>query len=121
MDNSMRRARGDVFPCASLAEALPQLRRPPTAEPVRFKIQTVAGKLAQIAPYLDARLVFDRLDFFCGERWAGEFEPLPHRRALMDSGDVRCWGEGSFLGSGNTTTIGDDETPDTAGPVSLED
>jgi hypothetical protein len=77
MDNSMRRARGDDFSCASLAEALPQLRRPPTAEAVRFKIQTVAGELAQVAPYLDARLVFDRLDLVCGERWSGEFEPLP--------------------------------------------
>jgi len=44
-----------------------------------------------------------------------------HSCALMDTGDVRCWGEGSFLGYGNSTTIGDNETPDTAGPVSLED
>lgn len=44
-----------------------------------------------------------------------------HSCALMDSGDVRCWGFGSFLGYGNTTTIGDDETPNVAGPVSLGD
>lgn len=44
-----------------------------------------------------------------------------HSCALMDTGDVRCWGEGSFLGYGNTTSIGDNETPDTAGPVSLND
>jgi alpha-tubulin suppressor-like RCC1 family protein len=44
-----------------------------------------------------------------------------HSCALMDTGDVRCWGEGSLLGYGNTTTIGDNETPDTAGPVSLGD
>jgi hypothetical protein len=50
MTNTTRRPTGDEFPCASLAEALPHLRRPPTAEAVRFKIQTVAGELAQIAP-----------------------------------------------------------------------
>jgi Regulator of chromosome condensation (RCC1) repeat len=44
-----------------------------------------------------------------------------HSCALIDAAEVRCWGEGSFLGYGNTTTIGDDETPDTAGPVSLGD
>jgi hypothetical protein len=34
---------------------------------VPFKIQTVVGEVAQIAPYVDARLVFDRLDLVCGE------------------------------------------------------
>ena len=71
------RATGHDFPCASLDEALTHLRRPPTAEAVCFKIQTVAGDAAQIAPYVDARLVFDRLDLVCGERWSAEFEPLP--------------------------------------------
>jgi alpha-tubulin suppressor-like RCC1 family protein len=42
-----------------------------------------------------------------------------HSCALLDTGDVRCWGNGSFLGYGNTSSIGDNETPDTAGPVSL--
>jgi hypothetical protein len=32
---------------------------------------------------------------------------------------VRCWGLGMFLGYGNQINIGDDETPDTAGPVNL--
>jgi len=38
---------------------------------------------------------------------------------LLDTGNVRCWGAGSFgrLGYGNTNDIGDDETPASAGDV----
>jgi alpha-tubulin suppressor-like RCC1 family protein len=42
--------------------------------------------------------------------------------ALLDSGRVRCWGNGGFgaLGYGNgETIIGDDETPASAGDVPL--
>ena len=44
-----------------------------------------------------------------------------HTCALLDDGSVRCWGLGNDgrLGYGNTTTIGDDETPASAGPVDL--
>ena len=44
-----------------------------------------------------------------------------HACALSVSGDVRCWGRGSTgrLGYGNTQTVGDDETPASAGTVSL--
>ncbi len=44
-----------------------------------------------------------------------------HTCALMQSGGVRCWGLGlnGRLGYGNTTTIGDDEAPSTAGDVPL--
>ena len=77
MSDQNGRASGPDFPCASLDEALKQLRRPPTPEAVRFKIQTVAGEAAQVAPYVDARLVFDRLDLVCAGRWAPEFEQLP--------------------------------------------
>jgi hypothetical protein len=51
---------GHDFPCVSLDQGLPHLRRPPAAEAVHFKIQNTAGDHAQIAAYLDARLVFDR-------------------------------------------------------------
>lgn len=100
MSNDKCRESGPDFPCASLDEALKQLRRPPTPEAVRFKVQTVAGEAAQIAPYVDARLVFDRLDLVCGGRWEPEFEPLeePLRsRPVERTGevsappiDVRC-------------------------------
>jgi hypothetical protein len=68
---------GAKFPCASLAEALPHLRRPPSAAAVRFKIQNAADEAAQVAAYVDARLVFDRLDHVCGERWSARCEELP--------------------------------------------
>lgn len=44
-----------------------------------------------------------------------------HTCAILDTGDVRCWGEGSSgqLGGGNTATIGDDETPGSVPVVDL--
>jgi alpha-tubulin suppressor-like RCC1 family protein len=44
-----------------------------------------------------------------------------HTCALLDSGAVRCWGYGIYgaLGYGNTETIGNDETPASAGSVQL--
>ena len=48
---------------------------------------------------------------------AGEY----HTCALLQNGNVRCWGNGNFgaLGYGNTLDIGDDEVPATAGDVNL--
>ncbi len=44
-----------------------------------------------------------------------------HTCAVLDDGNVRCWGFGGNgqLGYGNTDNVGDDETPDTVGPVKL--
>jgi Rad52/22 family double-strand break repair protein len=77
MNNRTRRESGEEFPCASLAEALPHLRRPPSAAAVQFKIQNAVDKAAQVAAYVDARLVFDRLDHVCGHEWSAAFEALP--------------------------------------------
>jgi alpha-tubulin suppressor-like RCC1 family protein len=45
-----------------------------------------------------------------------------HTCALLETGGVRCWGDGTAgqLGYGNTQNIGDDETPDVAGDVALD-
>jgi alpha-tubulin suppressor-like RCC1 family protein len=42
-----------------------------------------------------------------------------HTCALLEGGRVRCWGASSYgqLGYGNTASIGDDETPASAGDV----
>ena len=44
-----------------------------------------------------------------------------HTCALLDNGNVRCWGSGEHgrLGYGNTDTIGDDETPSSVGDVNV--
>ncbi len=44
-----------------------------------------------------------------------------HHCALFSTGNVRCWGRNQFgqLGYGNTTTIGDDESPMSAGDVTV--
>jgi hypothetical protein len=44
-----------------------------------------------------------------------------HTCALLDTGAVRCWGQGEEgrLGYGNARSIGDDETPASAGDVAV--
>jgi alpha-tubulin suppressor-like RCC1 family protein len=44
-----------------------------------------------------------------------------HTCALLDSGQLRCWGNGGEgrLGYGNIDTVGDDETPAMVGDVPL--
>lgn len=79
MSKQNGRDRGPDFPCATLDGALIHLRRPPTAAAVRFKIQNTAQDAAQVAAYIDARLVFDRLDHVCGGRWSAAFEALPEK------------------------------------------
>src|SRR5690606_28994863 len=43
-----------------------------------------------------------------------------HTCALLEGGDVLCWGQGGgTLGYGNFETIGDDEVPADVGPIQL--
>jgi hypothetical protein len=49
MNSNASRPGGDDFPCASLGEALPHLRRPSPPAAVRFKVQNAAEEAAQVA------------------------------------------------------------------------
>lgn len=79
MSTSNGRTRGQSYPCASLDEALRELRRPPAPAAVKFKLQAVSkdGSSGQVACYIDARLVLDRLDLVCGAKWRASFEARP--------------------------------------------
>lgn len=98
MTDAPRCSGGEQFPCASLAEALPHLRRPPAPAAIRFKIQSAADDAGQLVAYVDARVVYDRLDMVCGRHWWPRFGPLPRalvpRRVHGDGGPpplfVRC-------------------------------
>ena len=79
MSNQNGRSRGAEFPCASLEDALPHMRRPPQLAAVRFKLQNTVDDAGQVAAYIDARLVYDRLDRVCGSRWFPTFEELSER------------------------------------------
>jgi len=56
-----------------------------------------------------------------GGRAVGIAAGANHTCALLDTGAVRCWGLGASgqLGYGNSQSIGDDETPASAGDVPL--
>lgn len=54
MSTNGRRPGDDQFPCASLTEALPHLRRPPSPAAVRFKVQNAVEEAAQLAASVDA-------------------------------------------------------------------
>jgi hypothetical protein len=83
---------GANLPSDTLDKALPHLRRPPVPAAVRFKLQTIADEGGQVVAYVDARFVYDRLDWVCGGQWAARFAPLPRallpRLAPDDSGPV---------------------------------
>jgi hypothetical protein len=68
------------------------LRRPPSPPAVQFKIQKVVDEVAQVAAYIDARLVFDRLDHVCGHWWSAGFDELPEAlipRPVDSNGELR--------------------------------
>lgn len=83
MSTSNGRPRGQSHPCASLEVALRELRRPPAPAAVKFKLQAVAkdGSAGQVATYVDARLVLDRLDLVCGHQWRASFDTGPEALA----------------------------------------
>lgn len=70
-------------PAANGREVLDLLRRPFTANAIKFKIQAGGGtesakKQAVIVSYLDARLVIERLNDAAGLDWHDEYETFPN-------------------------------------------
>lgn len=61
------------FPLDSFREAARELRRPFTPEAVKWKTQS--GTL--VVPYVDARLVIERLNLVVPHLWHDEYEPTP--------------------------------------------
>lgn len=79
------------FPSASFQAAAPYLRRPFTPAAVKWKVQTQTPKerptRGMIVPYIDARLVAERLNLVCPHLWTAAREPYGER---IDSGLVVC-------------------------------
>lgn len=67
------------LPVATLAEAAPYLRRPFTAEAIKFR--PVGGGL--VVAYLDARLVGERLNMVIPDKWETRFEPYPGGKQII--------------------------------------
>ncbi len=72
---------GGQFPMAETIDAaLPLLRRPFSPSAVRAKVQSQdrakPPNWGQIARYIDARLVSERLNLVAGGRWSYEYAPL---------------------------------------------
>jgi len=67
----------DEFPVESYRDAARHLRRPFTAEAVKFKpqSQTKSGKTLCVA-YIDARLAIERLNLVVPDRWSDTFESV---------------------------------------------
>jgi hypothetical protein len=68
-----------TLPVNTLRGAAPHLRRPFTAEAVRWKVQT--GKL--VVPHIDARLAAERLNHVCPHLWSDEYEQVPGGKGLL--------------------------------------
>lgn len=70
----------ESLPVESFRAAAQHLRRPFTAQAVKFKVQTAFPKndpnAALIVAYIDARLAVERLNHVCPDLWWEEFESL---------------------------------------------
>jgi hypothetical protein len=67
------------LPVDSFKTAAPHLRRPFTAEAVKWMVK--AGTL--VVPYIDARLVIERLNLVCPHLWHDEYEPISGSKDLL--------------------------------------
>lgn len=77
-------ASAEQLPVDSLKEAAAHLRRPFTAEAIRFKVQSFVGGKANprggiVVAYIDARLVVERLNAVCPHLWFDVYDQLDAR------------------------------------------
>lgn len=74
-----------TLPVATIAEAIPHLRRPFAPEAIKWKIQTNPkkdGGFALVVGYIDSRLASERLNAVLPGGWSETFEPV--------EGGMRC-------------------------------
>ncbi|MDP1849418.1 MAG: hypothetical protein Q8K79_16635, partial [Solirubrobacteraceae bacterium] len=101
------------------------MKRAPVAQPIGRYAPRALLLLAILAAVLTATLLpggaaADQASQ-PGSPDAGRIATGNFHSCAVVSGDVRCWGYGGdgALGYGNTASIGDDEAPDSVGPVFL--
>lgn len=72
------------FPVDSYKDAARHLRRPFSPNAVKWKVQTTykSGKGALVVPYIDARLVYERLNLVCPHLW--------HPKPRYENGHLWC-------------------------------
>ena len=71
-----------ALPVDSFREAAPYLRRPFTSAAVKWKLQTSWAGGGLVVPYIDARLVIERLNLVCPHLWS-EPEYVPLGKSLI--------------------------------------
>lgn len=73
------------LPVSNLRDAAPHLRRPFTAEAIKFKVQAKwpQNRGGLVVAYIDARQVIERLNAVIPDRWETTYEPLPGSKAMI--------------------------------------
>jgi hypothetical protein len=66
----------DALPVDSFKDAAQYLRRPFTPQAVKFKVQATWDGGALVVPYIDARLVYERLNMVIPHLWEDEYESI---------------------------------------------
>lgn len=68
-----KKTEAEAFPVDTLRDATPHFRRPFSENAVRWKVQATWGTGGLIVPYIDARLVIERLNLVIPDAWEDEY------------------------------------------------
>lgn len=73
------------LPVSNFRDAAPHLRRPFTAEAVKFKVQAVwpQNRGGLVVVYIDARQVIERLNAVIPDKWETKYEQLPGSKVMI--------------------------------------